>query len=211
MVALLSFFLLSALAFGAWAFMSRQDYKDRSDQKSAVAVTKAEETQAAKLKLKFDEDYKNPNKVYQGSPTYGSVTFNYPKTWSAYVDETNLSTPINGYFNPNIVPAAQSQTAFALRVELVNLTYSQVMQQFSQQVKVGKAKAIAYIPPKMVGAPNLQPGTKIDGYLSSDSRTQPGSLVVIKVRDKTLKIYTMSNDFAADFNNTVLASLTFTP
>jgi hypothetical protein len=89
---------LAAAGFGGWAFMGRQDYKDNSDQKSATAVEAAKKSQAAELQKKFDEDYKNPNKTYQGPVSFGSVKFNYPKTWSAYVDENSGSTPINGYF-----------------------------------------------------------------------------------------------------------------
>jgi hypothetical protein len=35
--------------------------------------------------------------------------------------------------------------------------------------------------------------------------------VVIKVRDKTLKIYTESPQYLSDFNNIVLKSLSFAP
>jgi hypothetical protein len=36
-------------------------------------------------------------------------------------------------------------------------------------------------------------------------------MVVIKVRDKTLKIYTESTDYMSDFNDIVLKNLTFSP
>jgi hypothetical protein len=36
-------------------------------------------------------------------------------------------------------------------------------------------------------------------------------MLVIKVRDKTLEISTESNDYLNDFNNIILASLTFVP
>jgi hypothetical protein len=95
----------AAAGFGGWAFMGRQDYKNNSDQKSAQAVEVAKKAQAAELQKKFDEDYKNPNKTYQGAVAFGSVTFSYPKTWSAYVDETGGAEPINGFFYPDKVPS----------------------------------------------------------------------------------------------------------
>jgi Flp pilus assembly protein TadG len=202
----------AAAGFGGWAFMGRQDYKNNSDKKSAAAVESATKTQAADLQKKFDEDYKNPNKTYQGSISFGTVTFNYPKTWSAYVDENTSSTPINGYFYPDKVPSTQSGSAYALRVELLNSSYTQIIRQFDSQVKQGKLRASAYVPPKMVGVANVQPGTKFDGVVSQN-QTGPhtGSMVVVQVRDKTLKIYTESNNFLPDYNNIVLPSLTYVP
>jgi type II secretory pathway pseudopilin PulG len=207
-----SILLVAAGAFAVWAFMGRQDFKNNTDQKINTAVTAAEAAQAVRLKAQFAEESKNPNKTYLGSPTYGSVSFKYPKTWSAYIDETSSNEPINGYFYPDKVPGLQSGTAYALRVELLNNSYSQTLQQLNSLVKQGKLKASAYVPPKMAGKPNLQPGTRFDGMVNQNQAgPQQGSMVVIQVRDKTLKISTQSLSFVQDYNNSVLANLTFVP
>lgn len=209
---LLGVLLIAVSAFAVWAFRSRQDYKDNTDQKINAAVSAAKETQAAQLKKEFAEQSKSPNKTYQGPSAYGSVTFKYPKTWSAYVDETNSSEPINGYFYPDKVPGTQSPTAFALRIELISSPYAQVMQQFDAQIKQGTVKAAAYVPPKIKHTPNIQPGTKLNGVINrNQAGDQQGSMVVIQVRDKTLEISTQSPNFLADFNNTILATLSFIP
>lgn len=200
--------LVSVAVFGGWAYTGRQDYKNNSDQKADEAVAAAKKVQADELQKTFAEQEKQPVKTYKGPTTYGTVSFSYPKTWSGYVDEANSSEPINGYFYPNIVPGVQSKTAYALRLELVNTDYSSIVKQHDSQVKDGTAKASAYVPPKMVGIANVQPGTRLDGALGRDIT---GSMVIIKVRDKTLQIYTQSNDYLKDFNETVLASLTFAP
>ncbi len=200
--------LVGTLIFGGWSFMSRQDYKNNSDKKAAVAVDAAKTAQTSQLQQQFAEQEKLPTKTYKGSVTYGSVSFDYPKTWSGYVDESSSSEPINGYFYPVIVPGLQSKTAYALRVELVNTDYSSVLNQYDPQIKAGSVKASAIIPPKMVGAANVQPGTRLDGALDQNTN---GSMVIIKVRDKTLQVYTQSNNFLNDFDNTVLPSLTFVP
>lgn len=200
--------LVGALIFGGWAFMSRQDYKNNSDKKAALAVDAARKTQTSQLQQQFAEQEKLPTKTYKGSATYGSVSFNYPKTWSGYVDESSSSEPINGYFYPGIVPGLQSKTAYALRVELVDTDYSSVLGAHDSQIKNSSAKASVIIPPKMVGVTNVGPGTRLDGALDQSTN---GSIVIIKVRDKTLQIYTQSNDYLNDFNNIVLPSLTFAP
>lgn len=210
-IAILVLLLIAAIAFGAWAFLGRQDYKTNSDQKAAAAVAAAKKAQAAQLQAQFDQTAKSPFKTFHGSPTYGSVSFKYPKTWSAYVETDSSSEPINAYFFPDQVPGTQSKTAYALRVELVNTDYSQLMRQFDSEIKQGKITAAAYIPPKLKGVANAQPGTLLSGQINSGDSSQQGIMLAIKVRDKTLKIYTESSDFADDFNGTILNSLTFAP
>jgi uncharacterized protein (UPF0333 family) len=206
-----SLLLILALVFGFWAFGQMQNYKNNSGKLSAAAVEAAKKQQAAELQAKYDDQAKSPYKVFQGSATYGTVSFNYPKTWSAY-DGSDTSEPINAYFYPNMVPKTDGDTAYPLRVELLSTDYAQTVQQLSSQVTAGTLKASAYIPPKMQGVTNVQPGTRFDGAINqTNSGTQQGSMVVIKVRDKTLQISTESADGVKDFDAVVLASLTFVP
>lgn len=204
--------LIAAVAFGWWAFQERQDYKSNFDKKVNEKVAKAEAAQKSQLEAEFAEREKSPNKTFKGSATYGSITFNYPKTWSGYVSQSNTSTPINSYFFPDIVPGVESSgstpTAYALRVELVDADYAQTVDQFDSQIQQGKLSAKAYVPPKMSGVANVQTGTRFDGELEPNIQ---GSMVIIKVRDKTLKIYTQSSQFINDFSSTILQSLTFAP
>jgi hypothetical protein len=211
LIVVLILLLIASLVFGGWAFSKMQNYKNNSDKISAAAVAAAQKQLTIQLQAQFDQQSKSPYKVFQGSPTYGSITFNYPKTWSAYVDTSNTSEPINGYFYPGQVPGTQSKTAYALRIELLNTDYAQVLQQFSSQITQGQVTAKAYLPAKLKNVSNVQPGTYLTGQINNQDQTQNGDMLVIKVRDKTLEIYTESGDFLSDFNNTILASLTFAP
>jgi hypothetical protein len=208
---LLAVLLVISLVFGGWAFKNMRDYKNNSDKKTASAVATAVTAAQQAQKAQDEQDNKSPNKTFRGSATYGSVSFSYPKTWSAYVDTTNTSEPINAYFHPDVVPGIQSKTAFALRLELLSTDYSQVVQQLSSQIQQGAVTARAYLPPKLGGVANVQPGTLFSGQINAQDQTQRGALLAIKVRDKTLEISTQSNDYLSDFNNTVLASLSFAP
>lgn len=208
---ILGLLLLVALVFGGWAFSQMQHYKNDSKQITSKAVNSAVAAAQKDQQAKDAEADKQPFKVFQGSPTYGSLSFNYPKTWSAYVDTSNQSEPINGYFYPDIVPGTQSKTAYALRVELVSNDYAQTVQQFQSQISQGAVTARAYLPPKMQGVANVTAGTYLSGQINSQDQTQKGNMLIIKVRDKTLQISTESNNFSADFNDTVLGSLTFNP
>jgi hypothetical protein len=205
---LLVILLVASLGFGGWAYSQMQSYKNDSDKKINAALAAAKTAQTKEVQDAFD---KANTKQFTGSSTYGSVSFSYPKTWSAYVDTSSSSEPINAYFHPDQVPGISSRTAYALRVELISNDYSQAVQQYNGSIKQGAVTSKAYLPPKLNGVTNAQPGTMLSGQINSSDSTQHGTLLIIKVRDKTLKISTQSNDYLNDFNNIILPSLTFAP
>ncbi|HVX58698.1 MAG TPA: hypothetical protein VG964_03090 [Candidatus Saccharimonadales bacterium] len=203
--------LVLALAFGGWAFSSKQSIKKDADKELASASSQLKTAQADEAAATAAN--KSPYKVFTGSSSYGSVTFKYPKSWSAYVDQTSTSQPIDGYFYPGVVPGTQSNTAFALRVELLNSDYAGVIEQMQSDVQDGSLKASAFLPAKLKHVSGAQAGTRFDGVVGQDQNDNPltGSMVVLKVRDKTLQIYTESKDYLSDFNNIVLPNLSYNP
>lgn len=211
-VVLLVILLVAALSFGYWAYSGRQDYKNNVDAKISSAVKVAQKNQFDIDNASFVEREKSPYKTFKGPATYGSITFTYPKTWSGYIDESSSTDPIKSLFYPDLVPADTPinnvSPQYALRVDLLDQTYDQVLQDFQSNIQQGTLKAAAYVPPKMKNVSGIQTGTKFDGAIEQGIN---GSAVVIKVRDKTLKIYTESPKFIKDFNNTILSSLTFVP
>lgn len=198
--------LIASIGFGAWAFTNMQDYKNNSDKKSAVAAAAAADAKAKEKDAAFAEAEKSPVKNYKGPETYGGISFDYPKTWSAYVSETGKSnSPIDGYFQRNYVPDISSDIAFALRIQVVNTGYEQVLKTFDNPVKTGKAKVSAYRAPKV----DSVLGSMVEGELVSGKKQ--GTMVILPLRDKTLKIWTEGSESLGDFNNTILASMTFAP
>lgn len=195
--------LIGAAGFASWAYMSRQDYKDNTDKKVAAAVTVAEAQTSTKKDNEFVEKEKQPFHSYSGPSAYGSIVVQYPKTWSAFVDEKGSgSTPVDAYFQPIFVPAVDMQPSYALRVQVVNSAYADVLTSFESLVKAGKVTSSAYIPAKESSVT----GVRLDGEIVTKKQ---GSMVVIPLRDKTLKIWTESPDFLNDFNNNILPNYTF--
>lgn len=208
-IGVLALLLVLAIGFGAWAFMGKQDYKTKTDDKIAAAVASAKTPQAATLQAQFDEKSKSPYKTFSGSATYGSITFDYPRSWSGYLD-LGSGQPINAYFDKDFVGSPQPGSLYALRVELVADSYTTVLNSFSTLITAGSVTSSAYIPPKMKSVANAQIGSRLDGAITENNKST-GAIVILKVRDKTLKVYTQSPDFLADFNNVILPSLTFAP
>jgi hypothetical protein len=207
-IGLLAILLVASLVFGLQNYQKAQDYKNHTDKKIAAALAAAKAAQTKAVQDAFDAAN---TKQFVGSATYGSVTFSYPKTWSGYVDTNSSNEPINAYFHPDVVPGLQSKTAYALRAELIDNNYDQIVQQFNSSIKEGDVTSRAYIPPKMQGIANVTPGVYLSGKVNRDDSKQAGYMVVIKVRDKTLEISTQTAEFAADFNNVILSSLKFSP
>jgi hypothetical protein len=198
-------FLLAALIFAIWAFSERQDYKNNVDQKIETAVTIATERESTRKDNEFLEREKSPYKIFTGPETYGSLSFKYPKTWSGYVIETGRSTtPLDGYFHPKIVPDVDGDTAFALRIQIVNRPYDQVLSQFESKVGSGKVTVIAYSPKKVSGVS----GSRINGEIYTG---QQDTMILLPIRDKTLQIWTESQEFVKDFDSIILANLKFVP
>ncbi|HSX36945.1 MAG TPA: hypothetical protein VLG13_02415 [Patescibacteria group bacterium] len=204
--ALLAMLLVGALAFGVWAYQGRQDYKNNVDQKVAVAVAAAKQQQITTDNKQFAEKEKQPLVTYSGPEAFGSIIVKYPKKWSSYVDTTGTnSSPVNGYFYPGTVPAVSDQTqTFALRLQVLNQTYSDVLASLNSQQQTSAPKVAPYHLPLV---PSVV-GVRVDGQVQENKN---GSMVVLPLRDKTIEVWTESQQFLADFNNNILPNLSFSP
>jgi len=201
--------LVAALVFGGWAFSGRQDYKNNANIKIDNAVALAKQQQNKVDQGFFDEQAKQPLKAYDGPQAYGSLVVNFPKDWSAYVDDTGGSTNglVDGYFAPGTVPAITNPASvFALRVQVINQSYSAVVQSFAKQQKAGKLTVSAYALPKF---PN-NVGVEAVGLLGRQS-TQSVTMVVVPLRSDTLELWTQGSQYLSDFNTNILPNFSFSP
>lgn len=200
--------LIAAISFGIWAYMSRQDFKNNTDSKVQAAVANAVKKEGQSKDSYYAQQAKFPLTSYNGPAAYGGIVAYYPKTWSAYVDDSGAnSIPLNGYFNPGHVPSTTVQDAvFALRLKVINQTYTQTIQSFSYQVKAGQATSSAYALPKL---PNVV-GVELTGLLNSDSKVV-STMVVLPLRSYTIEISTDGTQYLNDFNQNVLPYFSFSP
>lgn len=202
LVGLVVLFIASS-AFGVWAFMGRADYKNNSDKKSATAVAAAKEEQKATDEVDFLEREKQPYETFDGPSEFGSIKIVYPKTWELYVDIKTSGTSVDGYAHPGYVPGVQSDTAFALRFQVLSADYASLLKQFEGATK----NATVTVAPFRAELVNTVLGSRIDGQITT-KRT--GSVVLLPLRDKTLKIWTESDSYKTDFDE-ILKNLSFAP
>jgi hypothetical protein len=199
--------LIAAIGFGGWAYSSRSDYKNNAEKKIADAVTVATQATQKADAAQYAEEAKSPLKTHVGPESFGSVSIQYPKTWSAYVIENtgNNGVPMNNYYSPDVVPNVADQTnAYALRVQVLQVSYNSAMAQFSGLVAAKKVTVSPYNLPKV---PNVI-GSRIDGQIAANKQ---GTMIILPLRNMALQISTEAPVYLDDFNKTILPNLTFSP
>lgn len=199
--------LIGAVVFGFWSYSQMVVYKSNLNTKIDSAVKVAVQQEDNAKNAQFAQTEKYPFKNYTSPAAYGSVSVKYPNTWSAYViDDTNNSPYVDGYFYPNTVPDTQSSTvAFALRLRIVQDSYSDVLNSAQGNVMQGLTTVTPY------KAPNIPSvvGSLITGMLPNTNRS--GTMVVLPLRNMTLELWTEAPQFESDFSNIILKNFTFSP
>lgn len=203
---LLSTIVLTVLVIGLggfaiWSYVNYQNQKNHVDAIVAAAVSDAKREQQEADDKVFAEREKEPTRQLVGPEDLGRVTFNYPKTWSVYLEKTGAGGQFEAYLHPQTVPPIGNNNTYALRVSVVPQSYEQSVNEYQNAVKAGDLKAS---PIALKG----QNGTRLDGNFT---KTTQGSMVLFKVRDKTLKVFTQSKVFIPDFDTIVLQTLVFNP
>jgi hypothetical protein len=195
--------IVLVMGFGSvmiWALMNYFDQRDNVDQKITVAVEKAEKVQADELEKEFIEREKEPFRDFVGPADLGGVTFKYPKTWSAYIESKRENT-FDAYLQPKVVHGTNEKRPYAVKVSVENNSYEDALKKFKKLVEDGELSS------KRVKVKGFE-GVRLDGTFSE---TVEGSMVVFKIRDKTLKVSTESPGFRNDFNKIILKTLKFNP
>jgi hypothetical protein len=187
------------IALTVWLYFNYNEQKTNVDGKIEIAVSAAKKEQVNIDNIKRTESEKLPNRKFVGPDDYGRVTFDYPKTWSVYIDKdaTNGGT-YEAYLNPITVPPIVASQQYALRVVIEQKDSDKEIASFNSLVKKGDLKASSV-------TADGNNGTRLDGTFSKDIR---GSMVIFKIRDKTLTVRTDAVTFAPDFNK-LIATIKF--
>lgn len=197
--------LMGVSGFGLWSYSEMQKYKFETDKIVATKVEIAKKETATEKDKEFSEKEKDPLKYYKGPEQFGGVTIKFPKTWSGYVDDSGKGTnPVDGYFQPMVVPNVQSGNNYALRLQVVSRNFNDEAKSYDNLVKTGRVKSSMYSNPNI---PNVV-GLKFEGDLTNN---QKGIAVILPLRDKTVKLWTEADQYYEDYNKYILPNFTFTP
>lgn len=186
----ISLFLVAS-ALGVWIWMQYIEKKTDVDGQISLAVAEAVKKQSEEDEAKFQEAYKNPKIEFASPSEYGRVSFMYPKTWSVFIERDGSDRgDYKAYLHPvSVPPISKKDSRYALRLEIVNRNFDDVLRQYDPQLKKGELKSST---PEYNGRVT----TRLDGAFSKELR---GAVVLMRVRDKTIRLSTDADTFKPDF------------
>lgn len=193
-VALIVVSLIAATFIGlfVWMYVMWDDVKTDVDGQIEKAVAIAENELQTKLETEFEEKEKYPMKTFAGPVDYGSLTFEFPKTWSVYVpDSADYGGNYHAYLNPGLVSVVSDGTINALRVSILNSLTDTVITEYQDAVEDGEMTVSVY---KINGA-----NASLYSGLLPDTDELRGYVAIFKIRDKTVLMQTDAEIFKDDF------------
>lgn len=164
---------------------------------SAVAAAVYENT--TKLENEFVEREKYPYKTFVGPVDYGSLSFEYPKTWNVYIArDTSSGGNFEAYLNPGEVQPVSTTTINALRVIIYDQSFDNINRTYDSLLRNGKLS----IATRSIGSAvaNVYTGTLPNNI--------QGIATLFKLRDKTVLIQTDALLFSDEYYK-LLDTVTF--
>ncbi len=191
-----------------WAFEGRQNYKNNDQILINQAVAQAKATQLKIDNANFAVQSELPLTSYVGPEQYGSISIQYPKNWSAYINTTDSNYPIDGYFSPGILSTVSDSNSlnFALRFRVNPSPYATLLQQYDSLQQSNLVSITAYSLPKV---PSVV-GIKVVGEMLENSQKQ-STEIILPLRNESLEIWTEGSQFLNIFNTQILPNITFSP
>ena len=194
--------LLAVLFIGLfiWMWVKWNDASTNVKGKVDVAVAEAKNELQTKLESEFEEKEKYPYKVFTGPTDLGELSFEYPKTWSLYV-QSNASRggDYAAYLNPGQVNVVQDDTVMALRVSIKGTLFDQAISDFAEKVRSGD----------MTLSTTVVNGNNVNVYTGKLDNEYQGIICVFKLRDKTVMLQTDSTSVFSDDFYRILKTVKF--
>ena len=194
--------LLAVLFIGLfiWMWVKWNDASTNVKGKVDVAVAEAKNELQTKLESEFDEKEKYPYKVFTGPTDLGELSFEYPKTWSLYVQSSaNRGGDYAAYLNPGQVNVVQDDTVMALRVSIKGTLFDQAISDFAEKVRSGD----------MTLSTTVVNGNNVNVYTGKLDNEYQGIICVFKLRDKTVMLQTDSTSVFSDDFYRILKTVKF--
>lgn len=182
-----------------WKYLEWDSVKTDVDAQIDTAVSMAVAENTTKLENEFMEREKYPYKNFMGPADYGSLGFEYPKTWNLYVaKDASNGGDFEAYLNPGEVQPVSSTSINALRVIIRDQAFDNVTRTYDSLVRNGRASVVT----RKVGSTVANVYT---GDLPSNIR---GTVAIFKLRDKTVMLQTDAAIFSDEYYR-LLDTVTF--
>lgn len=166
-----------------------------------MAVARAISENTTKMEEQFAEREKYPYRTFAGPADFGSLTFEYPKTWSVYIaqDGSTAGSEFSAFLNPvEVYSTSNSNTINALRVSIRTASFENTVQNYDNQVKSGKMSLNV----RNVGT------TSANVYSGEINNNMRGIVTIFRIRDKVVTLQTDAELFSGEYFK-LLDSITF--
>jgi len=148
--------------------------------------------------------------AFTGPDDYGRFGFYHPCTWSIYISQpARGGGNFEAIFHPRQVVAGGGEV-YALRFQILNQSYDNVISSRSGQVTAGRLTQSTFsntINPGQITQYEIS-GMRFDGEMVPG--VPGGSEVIFRIRDKTAIVRTDSGLFREDFNR-LIETIVYTP
>jgi hypothetical protein len=188
--------LFGVLATYAWT--DNSNIHSTLDQRLAKAKTEAAAKQKDEDTLANQKANELPYYSFVANAQDGAFTLQLPKNWSIYNGRSAAgSVQLNMLSDPETVVdnlGGNAQNTHALVVQLLRQSQTEVLQKYSEKVKLKKLTQSSVEVSGMAAV-------KLEGAI--DEQRHTGILIVLPVRDKTLTFTVQDMKYAEQFNKIV--------
>lgn len=188
-----------AIVIAVVFFMQYNELKTNYDSDKGIAVAEAVKAQEDADIEKFKEESKLPYAKFTGPSDYGSLSFEYPKTWNVYVNsDGSENTDYEAYFRPGQVDPIDKETSrYGLRFQILNRQITSIQPDYENRVKDGSLTSSVF---SAGSGSTALTGTRYEGSIDEKIR---GVVILIKINDKTAIFQTDADSYRADFDKLV--------
>ncbi len=196
-IVILSIVSVTFIGLFIWMYINYDEARTDVDGQIATAVAEAKDEQATELEEEFLEREKYPYKTFSGPADFGSLTFEYPKTWSVYVEsDASTGDDFLAYMNPVQVDVVDDDTIMALRVSILNESFDDVAARY--QKEMDRRNSNLSVQSVTIGLSSNITANRYTGTIPNTELS--GYIVIFKIRDKTAVLQTDSVLFQEDFD-----------
>jgi len=192
-----------------WKFLDWASLNNKIEMTVSDKIAEQKLTIENEAAIKCEERESSNREGFDGPTDYGALHFTYPRNWSFYVARDTTITGNDGkntnlyeaYLNPGGVGPITNDSAFALRVFIVNRQYTDVAAEYNDGVSKGTYTHTSVSVNENETTADIYESTFQTGLKRKD--------IIFKIRTQTAIIRTDSVDnFGAEFNK-IIDSITF--
>lgn len=188
-----------------WSYNKFTSQRDSTESQINAAVEQAESSLEEKLQDEFTEEQKDPFRSYKAPADLNAIEIGYPKSWSGFVEEVQSgSQELSFIAHPSEVFADSKDTLYAFQLRLVDSPYEEVLNSYDKTVERGELVAKPYTLPSVQGSVGIQ----LTGAIETGVE---GTVILIKVRDKTIVATSETPVFIPDFEEIMNEHVVYSP